>query len=98
MENVSNTMALMMAFGWQGGTVHQVAEKTGCDTFDIIHGESASYDLCNRKGWFAYRTNSLEFNEKKVTEDQKGNLQFWLGVADAVKFELKNKITPLKKF
>ena len=26
-------------FGWQGGTIHQVADVTGCDSGDLIYKE-----------------------------------------------------------
>lgn len=95
---IARTQALMLAFGWQGGTIHQIAEETGCNAEDLIYGESIEYNANNKAGWFAYRTNSLEFNQENITPKRKGDLQFWLGVAAGVQTSLKMKQPTPKKF
>ena len=95
---VTITEALMLAFGWQGGTIHQIAKETGCDAHDLIYGESIEYNSSNIAGWFAYRTNSLEFNQQTLTQKHQGNLQFWLGVAAGVQTNIKMKQPTPKKF
>ena len=95
---VTRTEALMLAFGWQGGTIHQIAKETGCDAHDLIYAVANEYSLDCGLGWFAYRTNSLEFNQEKITPKQQRNLQFWLGVASGVQTNLKMKQETPKKF
>ena len=94
----TRTEALVRAFGWQGGTIHQIAEETGCDAHDLIYAVANEYSLDWGLGWFAYRTNSLEFNQENITPKQQRNLQFWLGVAAGVQTSLKMKQETPKKF
>lgn len=95
---VTRTEALMLAFGWKGGTIHQIAEETGCDAHDLIYKPAEGWNNDNAGGWFAYSTNSLEFNQKVITPKRKGNLQFWIGVAGGVQTALKLKQETPKKF
>lgn len=81
---MNRTKALMLAFGWQGGTIHQVAEVTGCPANELLYAESVEHNLNNKLGWFAYRTNSREYNKNNILEKYQGNVQFWLGVASGV--------------
>lgn len=86
---ISRSEALMRAFGWQGGTVQQICEVIGVDPHDLIYKTQEEYLFSNKCGWFAYRTNSLEFNRKNILNQQKGNLQFWLGVCSGVQTTIK---------
>lgn len=96
---LTRTELLMLAFGWQGGTVHQICEVVGLDTTDFLYSVVALSGLDYSRGWFCYRTNSLEFiKEKNVIEREKGNLEFWLGVVDAVDTTIKLGEQPIKKF
>lgn len=95
---VTRTEALMLAFGWQGGTIHQIAEVTGCDAHDLIYKSAIEYSNEHAAGWFAYQTNTLEFNQQNITPKRKGDLQFWLGVASGVQTSLKMKQDTPKKF
>lgn len=84
----------MSAFGWQGGTVHQLAKVTGLDTSDIhdIH-EHACPDYLGTDcslGRMAYNTCSLEFNLKNNFPAKLGNKDFWRGVWEAAKFNHEN--------
>lgn len=72
------SIALMHLFGWQGGTIHQVAEKTGCKASEILHG-MAQGDVMG--GFSAARTCSREFNERVNFPRAYGNLDFWIGAA-----------------
>jgi hypothetical protein len=94
---VTRTEALMLAFGWQGGTVHQVAEKTGCDAHDIIYSKAASHSTDYAEGWFAYASCSFEHNQQ-FCAGKRGNLQFWLGVASGVQTCLKTRRPTPRKF
>jgi len=83
--NMLRTQALMAAFGWQGGTIHQLAEVTGCSANDLLYSDSQQHSLEWQGGFCSYRTCSKEFiNERDFIGRFKGNLQYWLGVADAV--------------
>lgn len=94
---VTRAEALMRAFGWRGGTIHQIAEVTGCDAHDLIYKSAQEHDASNKAGWFAYTSNSLEYNKEKILPVFKGNLQFWLGVAGGVQTAIKlGKETPRK--
>lgn len=95
---VTRTKALMLAFGWQGGTIHQIAEQTGCDAHELIYNPAYEYDEDHKYGWFSYSTNSLEFNQFVIAPKMHGNLQFWLGVAGGVQTALKFKKDTPKKF
>lgn len=77
---------LCYALGWQGGTIHQVSEETGLRTSEILGMNDAIPDTSKGadfwEGWLrvqAYRDcRGLDLTQYK------GNLQFWLGAADAM--------------
>jgi hypothetical protein len=78
----------MDAFGWQGGTIHQLAEETGLDIFQILdidksEPSSKRIDSDYSRGRFAFNTCSVEFNLKNNYPKKKGNLDFWSGVFSA---------------
>lgn len=78
--------ALCKALGWQGGTIHQVAAETGCSVQDLIYGQPSATHITSDHagGWFSARTCSLEHNRRVNFPANKGNLDFWLGVADGI--------------
>lgn len=83
---MNRTQALCKAFGWQGGTIHQLAKETGCDSSSLLYGEATSTSLGSSYclGWFAGRTCSLEHNLTTNFLKERGNVDFWLGVADGI--------------
>lgn len=95
---VTRTEALMRAFGWQGGTVHDLCKEIGCVVDDFLYNECSEYEQDHRFGWFAYRTNSLEYNRANILDGKKGCVKFWIGVADAVNCSIKQGIETPKKF
>lgn len=95
---VTRAEALCRAFGWQGGTIHQLAAETGCDALGLIYTPAQETSQDHRAGWFAYRTNSLDYNQKFLMPGVKGRLQFWLGVAAGVQSSLKQDMATPKKF
>ena len=95
---ITRTEALMAAFGWKGGTIHQVAEATGCDSTGLLYTEDAEWNQDHKAGWFAYRTCSLEHNQTVIYPGVKGNVQFWLGVAAGVQSSIKQGEDTPKKF
>ena len=42
-EGRNPTLELMLALGWQGGTVHQVCEKLNCTVEDILYKDKEVY-------------------------------------------------------
>ena len=92
MENkINRTQALMAALGWQGGTIHQVSEETGCDVQALLYGmpESQHLNSDNCQGWFAARTNDVQFNKVNVFPKMRGNVDFWLGVARGMQLKME---------
>lgn len=89
----TNTELLCNVLGWQGGTVHQVAQATGLTTSQIIDTDrNLDYvnDVPTSGGWFAIRTCDKEHNEKVNFPKNQGNLAFWMGAARAMEFTQKN--------
>jgi hypothetical protein len=78
--------ALCKAFGWQGGTIHDLTRETGVSVDDLLHGvPSSTYlnsDYCH--GWFAGRTCSVDFNKNTNFPRFYGNKDFWIGVAQGI--------------
>lgn len=79
--------AYCKAFGWQGGTIHQVSEETGVSVQNLLYAEapknpSLTSDYC--LGWFAGRTCSTEHNKAVNFPKYKGNVDFWIGVAEGI--------------
>lgn len=75
---------IMRALGWQGGTIHQVAQAIGCDTGELIGAypvHSGAMDSAFSLGWFAARTCARKYLDEKLRPLHAGDLQFWLGVA-----------------
>ena len=77
----TNTELLCLALGWQGGTVHQVAEATGLTAAQIINTDRMKEGESHGNGFSAVRTCSLEFNRTVNFPARQGNLSFWMGVA-----------------
>lgn len=83
---MNRTLNLCKVLGWQGGTIHQVAEATGLSVSTILDGKSREGSADFHGGWFAARTCSLEWNRAKNFPANQGNEQFWLGAAAGIQF------------
>lgn len=83
---MNRTQALCKALGWQGGTIHQVSEETGVSVEELLYGEPLDKSLIAgyTGGWFAGRTCTVEFNLRVNFPKNKGNPDFWIGVAEGV--------------
>lgn len=83
---MNRTQALCKALGWQGGTIHQVSQETGVSVEELLYGEVEDKSLASEYtgGWFAGRTCSLEHNRKVNFPQNKGNRDFWIGVAEGL--------------
>ena len=84
-NNAGNLNNLYAYFGWQGGTIHQIAEATGCDSDELIYTVPDQLDVIRMDsdysaGQSALATCDKEFRVSVLTPKRKGNLLFWLGV------------------
>lgn len=96
-EQVDRVAALCKAFGWQGGTIHQLASETGCSVDSLLNTEKNEYSPDYSSGWFAYRTCSLEHNQKHSPGNRE-NVQFWIGVSGGVLCSIKQGMETPKRF
>ncbi len=69
------TRALLYYFGWQGGTIHQLAKETGCDVQTLLHGDD--YEKIGH-GFSAIRTCDKEWRVEKLAPQHQGEWNFWL--------------------
>lgn len=83
-------------FGWQGGTIHQIADITGCNSTDLIYGHyqvaDGFIDHHQYVAGLAWSDNDLAIR-LKLKEQWFGCLNFWLGVRDSVPVPLPVKMT-----
>lgn len=83
----TNTLTLMHALGWQGGTIHDLATEIGLNVDQILnlHTYSPRYtglDGDNSAGWFATRTCSVQWFKVVIKPRYIGNIEFWHGVLE----------------
>ena len=76
------TANLLAFFGWQGGTIHQLAAETGVDVRTLLYADSAYTDRF-AQGCCALETCGLAYR-LKLAQRTHGDVAFWLGVAHAV--------------
>lgn len=69
------TQALYYYFGWNGGTVHQLANETGLDVNRILTGEHGPERLSG--GMSAIRTCGREWRVKTLAPKHKGDWPYW---------------------
>lgn len=76
--------ALYAYFGWQGGTVHQLAEATGLTVAAILYEDALDHDrsLASRysMGWSAIRTCDLAWRRNTLAPKWQGVAAYWHGV------------------
>jgi hypothetical protein len=74
-------MNLVKAFGWQGGTIHQVAQETGCFQHLLIYGEPRDMALFE----MGVKAAALDHEFRlSILGNFRGVLDFWLGLASAI--------------
>jgi hypothetical protein len=72
------TQALYYYFGWQGGTVHQLAQATGLSVDDILyreHGDERS-DI-HLAGFSAIRTCDMDWRRNTLAPKRQGEWAYW---------------------
>jgi len=67
--------ALYYYFGWQGGTVHQLAKETGLSSSDILYRQHGDERLCD--GFSAIRTCSHDWRVNHLAPKEQGNWPYW---------------------
>lgn len=84
-NNAGNLKNLYLYFGWQGGTIHQIAEVTGCNPEELIYTvpdkmETIRLDSDYSAGQSALATCNKEFRVNVLAPKHSGNLMYWIGV------------------
>lgn len=70
--------ALYYYFGWQGGTVHQLADATGLTVSDILYREQGDERLC--EGFSAVRTCDTAWRRDTLAPKHQGDWPYWRDV------------------
>lgn len=74
-------ISLYNYFGWQGGTIHQLSEVTGCTPIKLIYGDSNPIDPDQFNAGLKWKDIPLGVRKSLASSEQmKGNLSYWLGV------------------
>lgn len=76
------TRALLNFFGWQGGTIHQIARETGVEVQDLLYADNPG-NLRSNEGMSAARTCAKEYRAKFAVT-RRGDREFWIGVAHSI--------------
>lgn len=73
--------ALLFYFGWQGGTIHQLAEATGCSVADLLYRDHEDTKCADPAGGFcAIRTCGLAWRRDVLAPRAKGDWPYWRDV------------------
>ena len=70
------TRALLYYFGWQGGTIHQLAEATGVNTQTLLYGD----DGLATEGFSAIRTCDVDWRVSKLAPQHQNDWPYWQSV------------------
>lgn len=76
----NRTKALLYYFGWQGGTIHQIAKETGLDSQKILYGEHSSCPEESSRlsgGFSAIRTCDKPWRVERLAPKHQGDWPFW---------------------
>lgn len=93
MTKTYDTLPIYHFFGYQGGTVHQLAKETGCNAEDLIYlkGDYTHQSYQQGYNWCVYSSST----RNTLAILYKGDVQFWLGVRDTPDQEVfKGKLIP----
>ena len=67
--------AVYYFFGWQGGTVHQLAKATGLSTDDILYRKDSASECTD--GFSAIRTCDRDWRRDVLAPKHQGDWKFW---------------------
>lgn len=76
------TKALMYFLGWQGGTIHQVADEIGISAYNIHNLDMDGPRDNATSGWFGVRTCGMDWRREVLLPKAKGDWSFWTGVIE----------------
>lgn len=76
---------LMIHFGWQGGTIHQVAEATGLSTSEILDLHNVVALPSKLDGMTDYHMGYHVGHMTADTSFTRGNVQYWRGVCEHIR-------------
>lgn len=81
---VERTINLLHYFGWQGGTIHQLAEETGVSVNTLLYDQPHECGINSKysHGACANETCNLAMRLELAKKVQ-GNREYWIGVATA---------------
>ena len=69
------TRALLYYFGWQGGTIHQLAKETGVASSTLLYGEHGPERLSG--GFSAIRTCDRDWRRDTLAPKHQGDWPYW---------------------
>lgn len=92
---MNRTQALCRALGWAGGTIHQVAKEFGVSSTALLYDDADRNHDAYRQGFKdakslvadetdPYRLPLAAERAAELTEGWRGNLPYWLGVAERI--------------
>jgi hypothetical protein len=70
------TKALCHFFGWQGGTIHQLAKACGCDVQILLYSPLMDGSRLGH-GFSAMRTCELDWRRDVLAKSNHGDWPFW---------------------
>lgn len=96
LHEIPNTAFLMFAYGWQGGTIHQLAKETGCTANEllqdcaqhIVRNDSNKHPALDLYGFSAARTCSMVWCREKLFPKHEADLHFWMSFINALRDSL----------
>ena len=72
------TRALLYYFGWQGGTIHQLAKETGINSSDLLYKCDGYPDpVIPMQGFSAIRTCDRDWRVNRLAPNHKGEWPYW---------------------
>ncbi len=88
----ARTKSYLIALGWQGGTIHQIAKEFGCNVNDLLYANAS--DISQNSDYRA----GLEHGKNKrqvelgIKDLYFGVLDFWLGIGDSGFYPVVNEM------
>lgn len=73
-------------FGWQGGTIHQIADETGVDVQTLLYADPSETYLSSKYSHGAAANETCTLSMRlKLAKEAKGMKDYWIGVAFAIR-------------
>lgn len=72
------TRALYFYFGWQGGTIHQLAQATGCTVDALLYSPAGdTRSAIHLSGFSAIRTCEVAWRCDRLAPQHQGEWAYW---------------------